>query len=169
MLRVRRNAGHRADLHALGGIEMAHAFGAFVRVDPVDFRPEGDRLVRAFWLTHVAVDALVGDHQRHGVSPGMEPQARGGRWAFMAGIILRCVVRRSTMPLCLAQSLPLTLHRPFSLPTPMGLFFLKRSMTLLATLVGASIVVFLVLEILPGNTAQILMGPDAAPDAVAAL
>ena len=58
---------------------------------------------------------------------------------------------------------------PFFLPTPMGLFFLKRSMTLLATLVGASIVVFLVLEILPGNTAQILMGPDAAPDAVAAL
>src|SRR6218665_65810 len=54
---------------------------------------------------------------------------------------------------------------PFFLPTPMGLFFLKRSMTLLATLVGASIVVFLVLEILPGNTAQILMGPDAAPDA----
>jgi peptide/nickel transport system permease protein len=34
-------------------------------------------------------------------------------------------------------------------------------MTLIATLIGASIVVFLVLEILPGNAAQILMGPDA--------
>ena len=51
----------------------------------------------------------------------------------------------------------------------MGLFFLKRFVTLLATLIGASIVVFLVLEILPGNAAQILMGPDASPDAVAAL
>ena len=51
----------------------------------------------------------------------------------------------------------------------MSLFFLKRLITLIATLVGTSIVVFLVLEILPGNAAQILMGPDAAPDAVAAL
>ena len=48
----------------------------------------------------------------------------------------------------------------------MGLFFLKRFVTLLATLIGASIVVFLVLEILPGNAAQILMGPDASPDAL---
>lgn len=48
----------------------------------------------------------------------------------------------------------------------MSLFFFKRLITLIATLVGTSIVVFLVLEILPGNAAQILMGPDAAPDAV---
>ena len=51
----------------------------------------------------------------------------------------------------------------------MGLFFLKRFATLLLTLAGASIVVFLVLDILPGNAAQMMMGPDAAPDAVAAL
>ena len=51
----------------------------------------------------------------------------------------------------------------------MGLFFLKRFFTLLVTLIGASVVVFLVLEILPGNAAQMLMGPDAAPEAVAAL
>lgn len=51
----------------------------------------------------------------------------------------------------------------------MSLFLLKRLITLIATLVGASVVVFLVLEILPGNAAQILMGPDATPDAVAAL
>jgi peptide/nickel transport system permease protein len=48
----------------------------------------------------------------------------------------------------------------------MGLFLLKRILTLIATLVGASVVVFLVLEILPGNAAQIMMGPDAAPEAV---
>lgn len=51
----------------------------------------------------------------------------------------------------------------------MGLFLLKRLLTLVATLAGASVVVFLVLEILPGNAAQVLMGPDAAPEAVAAL
>lgn len=51
----------------------------------------------------------------------------------------------------------------------MGLFLLKRLTTLLATLLGASVVIFLVLEILPGNAAQILMGPDASPEAVQAL
>ncbi|RYF64832.1 MAG: ABC transporter permease, partial [Comamonadaceae bacterium] len=51
----------------------------------------------------------------------------------------------------------------------MSLFLFKRILTLIATLVGASFIVFLVLEILPGNAAQMLMGPDAAPEAVAAL
>jgi peptide/nickel transport system permease protein len=51
----------------------------------------------------------------------------------------------------------------------MGLFLFKRLLTLLATLVATSVVVFLVLEILPGNAAQIIMGPDAPPDVVAAL
>ena len=51
----------------------------------------------------------------------------------------------------------------------MGPFLLKRVLTLIATLIGASIVVFLVLEILPGNAAEIMMGPDASPEAVEAL
>ncbi len=51
----------------------------------------------------------------------------------------------------------------------MSLFLFKRLLTLVATLIGASIVVFAVLEILPGNAAQMMMGPDASPDAVAAL
>jgi peptide/nickel transport system permease protein len=51
----------------------------------------------------------------------------------------------------------------------MSLFLIKRLITLIATLVGTSIVVFLVLDILPGNAAQIIMGPDASPEAVAAL
>ena len=51
----------------------------------------------------------------------------------------------------------------------MGLFLLKRLTTLVATLLGASIVVFLVLEILPGDAAQMMMGPDASPEAVQAL
>jgi peptide/nickel transport system permease protein len=51
----------------------------------------------------------------------------------------------------------------------MSVFLLKRLITLVATLIGASVVIFLVLEILPGNAAQILMGPDASPEAVQAL
>ncbi len=51
----------------------------------------------------------------------------------------------------------------------MGPFLVKRVLTLIATLIGASIVVFLVLEILPGNAAEIMMGPDASPEAVQAL
>src|ERR671912_615131 len=55
------------------------------------------------------------------------------------------------------------------IPAFMSLFLFKRLITLIATLVGTSVVVFLVLEILPGNAAQILMGPDASPEAVQAL
>lgn len=48
----------------------------------------------------------------------------------------------------------------------MSVFLLKRLITLVATLAGASVVVFVVLEVLPGNAAQVLMGPDASPEAV---
>ena len=51
----------------------------------------------------------------------------------------------------------------------MSVFLAKRFLTLLLTLAAASVVVFLVLDVLPGNAAQVLMGPDAAPEAVAAL
>lgn len=50
----------------------------------------------------------------------------------------------------------------------MSYFLLKRILTLIATLVATSVIVFAVLEILPGNAAQVLMGPDADPAAVAA-
>jgi peptide/nickel transport system permease protein len=51
----------------------------------------------------------------------------------------------------------------------MGVFLARRLATLLLTLLLASALVFGVLEVLPGNAAQLLMGPDAAPEAVAAL
>jgi hypothetical protein len=44
---------------------MAYALGAFVRVDFVDFLSEIDRIVRALGFAHIAVDAFVGDDQRH--------------------------------------------------------------------------------------------------------
>lgn len=46
---------------------------------------------------------------------------------------------------------------------------LQRTLTLLATLLVASLLIFLALEVLPGNAAQMLMGPDAPAEAVLAL
>jgi peptide/nickel transport system permease protein len=51
----------------------------------------------------------------------------------------------------------------------MSAFLLKRLLILLATLAGASVVIFLVLEVLPADAALMLMGPDASPQAVQAL
>ncbi len=51
----------------------------------------------------------------------------------------------------------------------MSVFLLKRFATLLATLAGASALIFWVLEVLPGNAAQMQMGPDASAQAVQAL
>jgi peptide/nickel transport system permease protein len=51
----------------------------------------------------------------------------------------------------------------------MSLFVLRRFLTLLATLAATSVIVFLVLEALPGNAAQTLMGADASADAIRAL
>ena len=50
----------------------------------------------------------------------------------------------------------------------MSYFLFKRALTLIATLLATSVIVFAVLEVLPGNAAQVLMGPDADPAAVAA-
>ncbi len=50
----------------------------------------------------------------------------------------------------------------------MSYFLVKRCLTLLLTLAATSAIVFAVLEILPGNAAQVLMGADADPAAVAA-
>ena len=66
-LRINRNAGHRADLHTLRLVKMTDALGALVRVDLVDLGPQKDGLVRALGLANIAVDALVGDDQGHGL------------------------------------------------------------------------------------------------------
>ncbi len=51
----------------------------------------------------------------------------------------------------------------------MLVFLLRRLATLLATLAVASVVVFTVLELLPGNAAEVILGDTATPQAVAAL
>ena len=51
----------------------------------------------------------------------------------------------------------------------MGPFLLKRLATLLATLAVASVVVFAMLELLPGNAAEVILGDTATPESLAAL
>ena len=50
-----------------------------------------------------------------------------------------------------------------------GPFLLKRLATFVATLVVASLVVFAVLELLPGNAAEVILGDTATPESLAAL
>ncbi|CAM5789868.1 ABC transporter permease [Rhizobacter fulvus] len=51
----------------------------------------------------------------------------------------------------------------------MGIFLLRRFATFVATLFAASIVVFAVQGVLPGNAAQVMLGESATPEAVEAL
>ena len=48
---------------------MANTFGALIRIDFVNLFARENRLVRTLGFAHVAVDALVGDHQGHGYAP----------------------------------------------------------------------------------------------------
>ena len=51
----------------------------------------------------------------------------------------------------------------------MSVFLAKRIATFLATLAIASMLVFAVLELLPGNVAQVILGDTATPESLAAL
>ena len=51
----------------------------------------------------------------------------------------------------------------------MGIFLIKRFATFVATLLAASVLVFAVQGVLPGNAAQVMLGESATPEAVAAL
>ena len=52
---------------------------------------------------------------------------------------------------------------------PIALFALKRLFGLLATLLAASVLIFVVLDVLPGNAAEVMLGESASPEAVQAL
>jgi peptide/nickel transport system permease protein len=51
----------------------------------------------------------------------------------------------------------------------MSAFLLKRCAGLIATLLAVSLVVFTVMQLLPGNAAQVMLGPEAPAETVAAL
>src|SRR6185312_8400256 len=65
VIRIVGDAVDRADLAALRRVEMADALGAARGIDHVDLLALRDRVVRALGLANVAVDALVGDDERH--------------------------------------------------------------------------------------------------------
>jgi peptide/nickel transport system permease protein len=49
------------------------------------------------------------------------------------------------------------------------LFFLRRLLSFVLTLLATSVVVFAVLELLPGNAAQVILGETATPESIAAM
>jgi peptide/nickel transport system permease protein len=51
----------------------------------------------------------------------------------------------------------------------MGRYIQRRVLQAIPVLFGASLIVFLLLQIIPGDIAQVLLGPDASPAAVAGL
>ena len=67
VIEVERDAIDGAHFFALRRVEMTDAFGAFRRIDFVDFNAHVDCFVRALGLAHVAVDALIGNFKRHGL------------------------------------------------------------------------------------------------------
>jgi len=58
---VNQDALYRAHLNALRLVEVANALGAAGRIDFVDFFAGSNRVIRAFRLANVAIDALVGN------------------------------------------------------------------------------------------------------------
>lgn len=142
-----RNACHRAQLHTLRLVKMPHAFGAFLRVDDIDMLPQRNGAIGALRLTDIAIDAFFCNHQGHGLFSSSN-------------------TKTAYYPRLITALRPLYPSYPV---TRMGLFLFKRLAALLLTLLLASAVVFAVLEVLPGNAAQVMLGPDAAPEAVRAL
>jgi len=49
------------------------------------------------------------------------------------------------------------------------LFVLRRLLSFVLTLLATSAVVFAVLELLPGNAAQVILGETATPESIAAM
>src|SRR6187200_108399 len=72
--RVIGNAVDRTHDAALRRIVVAHALSAELGIDHVDFLARSNRAVRAFGLANVAVDAFVGDDQRHRAAYPLPPR-----------------------------------------------------------------------------------------------
>jgi len=49
------------------------------------------------------------------------------------------------------------------------LFIFRRLLSFVLTLLATSVVVFAVLELLPGNAAQVILGETATPESIAAM
>ncbi|HEX2543165.1 MAG TPA: ABC transporter permease, partial [Caldimonas sp.] len=60
-------------------------------------------------------------------------------------------------------------HREARGATDISFFLAKRFASFALTLLAASIVIFTVLDVLPGNVAEVMLGESATPEALAAL
>ena len=96
--------------------------------------------------------------KRLGVWPCRSPPAEVGPATRAAGDAHHAAQRQA--PQARAAAPP---RRVALSSRPMSLFLLKRLATFVATLLAASVVIFLVLDILPGNAAQMMMGPTRRP------
>ena len=63
--RIIRYAFHRTYLSALRLVKVADALGALIGIDLVNLYARKNRVIWAFGLAHVTVDALIGNDQRH--------------------------------------------------------------------------------------------------------
>jgi hypothetical protein len=59
VFRIDKNTVNRTNVHALRGFIMAHAFGAKIRRNFINFFALGDGAVGALGFTYVAIDAFV--------------------------------------------------------------------------------------------------------------
>jgi hypothetical protein len=66
VIRVFGDAVHGTDLNALRLLKMSHAFGALGGINFVDLLAKINGLIGTLGLAHIAVDALLSDHQSHG-------------------------------------------------------------------------------------------------------
>lgn len=62
---MQRNAIDRAYFATLWRIEVSHAFRAFQRIDDIELIAHPNRIVGTFGFADVAVNAFVGNHERH--------------------------------------------------------------------------------------------------------
>ena len=64
-LRMHFNASDGTHNLALRFVVVPHALGACARLNDVDLCAHRDRIIWTLWFAHVAIDALVGNAQRH--------------------------------------------------------------------------------------------------------
>lgn len=80
MGRIRYDAVDRTDADAGLVIIKAHTLGAEIGVNLVHLVTHGDGLIGTLRLTHIAVDALLRDQQRH-ITP--QPGYGVGGWSHL--------------------------------------------------------------------------------------
>ena len=94
------------------------------------------------------------------------PVRTNGRWTHVKNNV---APSEATAERLRATTRQRTTHAPYGIITLMPYFLLRRLASFIATLVAASALVFAVLELLPGNAAQVILGESATPQSLAAL